>query len=320
MRSMLRSAVEKVLVRLPRRARGGDRLILAYHNVVPNEWMPCGDRSLHLPVAQFEAQLDALRAELPVVPLIELLTTADPDAPRVAITFDDAYASALALGVGACQARHMPCTVFVAPGLLGRVPPWDWRALSGTWSTAERETFLWQQAGRPALENEPSNTTAHATLRIASLDELKDAIARHPHGLTIGNHTASHPNLSAIPRPAVELEVREAQRWLLRHVPQQTIPVIAYPYGLAPRDHSWRHGTDDVNVPDWGLIATGAWLRSGAPVDRHAVARWNVPAGVSTAGFLSRIRGQTLFHYYMQLANGASHKRFPLHATHSRCR
>ena len=87
---------------LPRRTRPGDRLILAYHNVVPAHWAPRGDRSLHLPVDKFEAQLRMIRNEAEIVPLMELLTTSAPNDRCVAITFDDAYASALELGVGAC--------------------------------------------------------------------------------------------------------------------------------------------------------------------------------------------------------------------------
>ena len=42
------------------RQPGGARLLLAYHNVVPDELAGIGDASLHLPVSSFRAQL-ALR-------------------------------------------------------------------------------------------------------------------------------------------------------------------------------------------------------------------------------------------------------------------
>ena len=37
----------------------GRRLILAYHNIIPTGSAPVGDRSLHLPLDEFAAQLDA---------------------------------------------------------------------------------------------------------------------------------------------------------------------------------------------------------------------------------------------------------------------
>ena len=62
---MLKRAAEFVLAHggpaaLAARRRRGSTLILAYHNVVPDGASPAGDRSLHLPFARFEAQMDRL--------------------------------------------------------------------------------------------------------------------------------------------------------------------------------------------------------------------------------------------------------------------
>jgi len=290
LRRVLRGAAESVLVRLPRRTAPGDRLILAYHNVVPADWVPSGDRSLHLPVDRFEAQLGVLQAEATVVSLMELLTTHDPHRRRVAITFDDAYASALTLGVAACQARGLPCTVFVAPGLLGRVPLWDRRAMAGRWEDTDRATFLWQHKGRDA---EPVTAEEHGidrTLRIATATELLSCVAQSDEGLTLGNHTVSHPNLAALGLEDVQVELRDAQMWLHTRTPERVIPVVAYPYGHAPRDDTWRV-EHDVTLPRWGLRVTGGWQRNGSTLQPHALPRWNVPAGISLAGFAIRLRG-----------------------------
>src|SRR4051794_40278450 len=105
MRSELKRAVERALVhgagivsRTGRRR--GATLVLAYHDIVPAGERPVGDRSLHLPQADFAAQLDeAARLGLRIVPLDALRQPDDDPTPRVVITFDDAYRGALTAGV-----------------------------------------------------------------------------------------------------------------------------------------------------------------------------------------------------------------------------
>ncbi len=287
LRSLVRGAAERVLCALPRRTQPGDRLILAYHNVVPTDWAPCGDRSLHLPVDTFEAQLRVIRNEAEIVPLMELLTTDAPNDRRVAITFDDAYASALALGVGACMAHRAPCTVFVAPGLLGTVPIWDQRANSGTWTAIDREQFLWHQLGRRAASDAPAPRVQVASeLLIASADMLR-ALPRAA-GVSFGNHTMTHPNLAALTTDDVRREIDAAWGWLHECLSDAIVPVVAYPYGLAPRDAA---GAMPRDYADFGLRVTGNWQRAGAVADPLAFPRWNVPSGISEHGFRVRLRG-----------------------------
>ena len=56
-----------------RRALRQRAVIFAYHNVVPDRWTGGGDRSLHLPLSDFCAQLDILQATHDIVPLRQLL-------------------------------------------------------------------------------------------------------------------------------------------------------------------------------------------------------------------------------------------------------
>lgn len=287
LRSLVRGAVERVMCALPRRTQPGDRLILAYHNVVPTGWEPRGDRSLHLPVDKFEAQLRMIRNEAEIVPLMELLTTEAPNDRRVAITFDDAYASALALGVPACAAAEAPCTIFVAPALLGTVPHWDWAADTGAWSGADRERFLWQQSGIPAHGQGDLVPSSCAELRIAEYAQLR-AVACSAL-VTLGNHTMRHPNLGALPADAASDDIEEADRWLRQRFPSQYVPVLAYPFGLAgsPGDAArWTTTIQDA------LRVTGGWLPTATPSERLQIPRWNVPAGISRHGFQLRLRGR----------------------------
>jgi peptidoglycan/xylan/chitin deacetylase (PgdA/CDA1 family) len=265
-------------------------LVLSYHNIVESVDAVRGDRSLHLPQDRFVAQLDVLAELVTVVPLASLLSSDDPTRIRVAITFDDAYEGALAHGVRACVQRGLPCTVFVAPGLLGRVPYWDRQAEAGRWSAPERERFLTAQRGiDPEPECEvPSGLGAQ---RIAGVPQLREA-SEWP-GVSFGNHSHDHANLAVLSATEVASQLERAWRWLNSEVPAALVPVVAYPYGLAPHDLA---ALQNVPGTAFGLCVTGGWLPAYQPAahgTRRALSlpRWNVPAGISVPGFRARLRG-----------------------------
>jgi peptidoglycan/xylan/chitin deacetylase (PgdA/CDA1 family) len=275
---------------LPRRTRPGDRLILAYHNVVPAEWSPHGDRSLHLSVDRFEDQLRLIRDEAEIVSLMELLTTDAPRKPRVAITFDDAYASALALGVSACVSAAVPCTVFVAPGILDTVPLWDRAADAGRWSVADRRNFLWNQHGSAETSLPTSRApmpSGNSQLRIANAGELRAAAMLG--GVTLGNHTMSHGNLGAMTAVEISSELSAADVWLRAFAPDKLLPIVAYPFGIAPVDP---RAAVPTSCASYGLNVTGGWMRAGQSIFELSLPRWNVPAGISADGFSLRLRGR----------------------------
>jgi peptidoglycan/xylan/chitin deacetylase (PgdA/CDA1 family) len=265
-------------------------LVLSYHNIVESSGTARGDRSLHLPVDRFSAQLDALADLATVVPLVSLLSNGDPTRIRVAITFDDAYEGALAHGVRECVQRGLPCTVFVAPGLLGRVPFWDRQAEAGRWSAADRERFLIEQRGiDPAPNTEV--TSALGAHRIARLPQLREA-SQWP-GVSLGNHTYDHANLAVLSAVDVASQLERAWLWLSTEVPLALVPVVAYPYGLVPQDLS---AMQHVPNTAFGLCVTGGWMHAYEPAARGtrralSLPRWNVPAGISLQGFRARLRG-----------------------------
>ncbi len=292
LRSAVRGVAEKLLVQLPRRTSSGDRLILSYHNVVPSSWSPRGDKSLHLPLNKFEEQLRIIRNEAELVPLMELLTIDAPNDRRVAITFDDAYASALELGLGACCASGIACTVFVAPSLLDTVPPWDLLAERGEWGEAARERFLWQGRGRSNTDlATPVGRVVDPAIRIGSAENLLGAVNASGSLVSLGNHSMTHANLGALSAPEVEQELADAEKWLRVHAPAARIPVVAYPYGIAPRE-----AANADRDAEYGLLVSGGWIRANGPgqVDRWRIPRWNVPAGISANGFNIRLRGRML--------------------------
>lgn len=286
-RSVIRSVAEHVLVQLPRRTSRGDRLVLAYHNIVPDTWAAQGDRSLHLAASKFETQLQLIRLEAEIVPLWELLTTDVHNSRRVAITFDDAYTSALEIGVAVCQRENAPCTIFVAPDLIGKVPYWDRAANNGIWTASDRHRFLWSERGRegistsevPGVYSNPNLTIASETL-LSSTSKLN--------AVTYGNHTTQHPNLGALSEVEVRDEIEGAHTWLMQRFQASYIPVVAYPYGIPSVEVSNTLSHTGIR---FGLLVAGGWVRKGVKPDAYMFPRWNVPAGISNTGFRLRLRG-----------------------------
>lgn len=290
-----RSAVSSGLVEHILRRRRGRRLVLAYHNVVAGEHPPyAGDRSLHLPLAQFRQQLDLLQeVGVAVVPL-----GSDPGAagtaPEVAITFDDAYAGALSLGITELAERNLPATVFVAPGLLGAPSTW-WDSLAdpdvGEVLPSARTRLLTTCFGDSrrifALAKSEGWQIGRAIPehRIATESELAEALRQHP-GLSVGSHTWSHPNLAALAsldsEAAVD-EIESAQQWVTARFPARTLPMLAYPYG-----HSSSESAASAGIARAFLVDGGWTSLHSSP---HLTPRFNVASGLSSDGFLLRLAG-----------------------------
>lgn len=275
--------------------RRGARLVLAYHNVVESDAPPTqGDRSLHLAVGRFREQLDLLqRARVRFVPVHAPLTPGATD-PEVAITFDDAYAGALTLAVPELATRGIPATVFVAPGILGSPGTW-WDMLSlppdGSMAPGLREESLERHRGQHTAiidawrAREGAGGELPPTLRIASEREIGLALGAHP-GLTVGAHTWSHPNLTRLDRSELDEELVRPLAWLRSRWSERTIPWLAYPYGLVAPDV-----VPAVEQAGYAgaVLVQGGWQRVDSPA--HRTPRFNVSAGLSTAGFGARLNG-----------------------------
>ena len=296
-RSTLKRCVEAGLVRsgvaaLRRATRPRHALVLAYHNIVPDSCPPFGDRSLHLPRSRFVRQLECLVATHTVVPLEQLFASgATGRGPRAAITFDDGYRGAIRIGVEELAKRGLPATLFVVPACVAKGPFW-WDALA---TEAGVEPVLRQRAldelrGRDTEVR--SWATAHALearsvpewALPASEAELRDA-ARHP-GITLGSHTWTHPNLARLEVSELQVELTKSLTWL-RERSTRVVPWLSYPYGIvtpaveaAARDAGY----------SGALTLGGGWFRP-ARVNRWAVPRENIPAGLSENGFVIRTSG-----------------------------
>lgn len=297
--NMLKRVAEYLLVRggpaaLAAWRRRGSTLILAYHNVVPDDAPAAGDRSLHLPLKQFRSHLDTLQETHDVVDLASIHeANRTSDKPRVCITFDDAYRGALALALPELVRRGLPATVFVAPGLLGSDGCW-WDLLAAQdgsgLSSDIRDHVLDVLAGDGASAVEWARSQGiplsvlpgHAG--IVTEDELRLAAART--GITFGAHTWSHCNLAEVGYDAFDVELVKPLHWLRERF-ECVVPWIAYPYGLAATstsDLARRAGYDGA------LRIDGGWIPS-ASAPAYVFPRLNIPAGLSSDGFVLRVRG-----------------------------
>jgi peptidoglycan/xylan/chitin deacetylase (PgdA/CDA1 family) len=299
-RRWAKSFIERTLVAVdaPGRARrrhARDVCILAYHNVVPDDLRVLGDASLHIRIRDFCRHLDHLERHYDVVPVTDVMAAVTTvDRPRVAITFDDAYLGAIALGLGELARRGLPATVFVAPSLLGRRSLW-WdvfgppRATAGDGpGAAVRDEALTQCAGRDDHVRARARSAGWVEravpepLLTATVAELEDACRRGT--VTLGSHSWSHPNLTRLAVTELEAEMRMPLQWLRTRF-SQSIGWLAYPYGLfsAAVEQAAKAAGYDACV-----AVRGGWTALRPP-DPFAIPRVNIPAEISDAGFVLRV-------------------------------
>lgn len=294
----MKGVLERLIVRTGatsahRSLRRSRVLVLAYHNVVPDETPAAGDRSLHLRLSDFNAQLDSLSGTHEIVRLTEAFAPSDlRRRPRAVITFDDAYRGAVRLGLPEVSRRGLVATLFVAPGLLGRACWWDrWVDPNQSgWDSRVRSRLLAELRGeegsiddwaRRAGQRERDPGPWHQIATAVELDEAATLA-----GVDIGCHSWSHRNLAALAAEAVADEIAHTIAWLQARY-RAVIPWIAYPYGLSsPVVERVAQGQGLAG----GLAVSGGWWPPN-PMPRFDLPRWNVPAGVSLAGFELRTAG-----------------------------
>ena len=260
-------------------------LVLAYHNVVPDGCSAFGEPSLHIQRRTFVEQIEQLLRTHAIVPLEEVLTPAPSGRrPRVAITFDDAYRGAVVIGVEELAKRGVPATLFVVPAFVGRGPFW-WDAVPSHDDQVMRERTLQELGGKDgnvrswaeAQGLRPDPVPAWAL--VASEDELA-AATRHP-GITLASHTWTHPNLLRLSPAELEEELRRPLDWLRRQC-TNVIPWLSYPYGLTSASVERAAAAAGYAA----ALSIGGGLFTPDRVNRYALPRLNVPAGLSANGFV----------------------------------
>ena len=300
LRHAIKRAGETMLVaagvaRMAERRHRSRTAILSYHNIVPEGESAAGDTSLHLPRRRFREHLDVLQAHYEIVPLDRLEDGSVGRAPRVAITFDDAYAGAVSAGLDELASRGLPATLFVSAGMLGRRSFW-WDRLAGPGGFVQcdrRDHVLWSLAGdddaaRTWMRTEgiaESDLPEHALS--ATEAELEAATSRG--AVCLGAHGWGHLNLAALDEDGLASELeRPATALDARYGAYR--PWLAFPYGLvspvaeAVSAHTYR----------FGFRIEGGLADAGQVAHRPSfIPRINVPAGLSTGGLRLRVAGVT---------------------------
>jgi len=296
-RARLKRALETGLImsgaaRVGRGLRRHRALVLAYHNILPDGELAAGDRSLHLPLANFRRQLDLLQDLCEIVPLLEAFEPPSPGIrrPRVALTFDDAYHGAVVVGLPEVARRGLPATMFVAPGCLGNEGFW-WDRLQPApglpLSDSLRDEALTRCRG---VESEVRGLGGGSWARVppslwaATEAELTAAAAAVT--LSLAPHTWSHPNLAALSEAELAVELTVPLSWLRARFPR-VLACLAYPYGLSSPVVERAAAAAGYTS---GLRVHGGWLPA-AGAHPFRLPRLNVSAGLSAEGFQLRLAG-----------------------------
>ncbi len=250
-------------------------VILMYHRVtdlVPDTY------NLAVSPAHFAEHVQILRRRCTPMPLIELidaLTTGTLPKRAVAVTFDDGYYDNYSEAAPLLQAAGIPATVFVASGYVDSQREFWWDELERvvlmpqqvpselhlrlngqhyTWDTGtfeERTTA--HQALHKLISQQDMQTRARTlealvawagesasgrpTHRVLNSDEMRQMVAG---GLIeVGGHTVNHPTLSRLSVAEQRREITEGCRQL-EAILGRSIDVFAYPYG---HEEDWEDAT-----------------------------------------------------------------------------
>jgi peptidoglycan/xylan/chitin deacetylase (PgdA/CDA1 family) len=284
LRRLAKLALDALTEGLPSRHGASASLVLAFHNVVPQNETGHGDRSLHLALSAFERFIAVARHFADIVDLPTLVRERRSTGRRIAVTFDDAYRGAVTHGLAACASHGVVPTVFVSPGLYGTTPPWDRLAETGRWSEEDRERFLTTQHGRDNSPPVYDHLLPHS-YSIADASELHLALNRF--SFHIGNHSFSHANLGRLTEAELRREMMESSAALTVFA-DVLVPFTAFPYGIAP---ALSHEHVLAETCEAAFAVSGGWITPSDSFSPFCFPRWNVPAGLSDQGFRRLLKG-----------------------------
>ncbi len=231
--------------------------VVAYHSCREREDGFVAGLGANTPPAALAAQLDWVARHYRVVPLAELLD-GQPTERALAITFDDGYRSVYEHAFPLLRARSMPATVFLVPGVVGNGGLIWVNELN--WMLRERPDVARPIAARRLLGRADAEVGAILAAAVfdydagavsAALAEARAALGLDPaalaraerpyvtweetmemarHGVTVGNHTATHPNLARLDEATQRAEIAAAHRELVGR--PGFIPAVAWPFGM----------------------------------------------------------------------------------------
>lgn len=176
-----------------------DVLVLCYHAVSPSWPAP-----LSVLPERLDEQLELLVGRgYRGVTFTEAVTWRRED-KVLAVTFDDAYASTLRLGLPILERHGLPGTVFAPSEYVDSDRPIAWEGME-RWLGTEHEAEL-------------------RCMTTPELNELREA------GWEVGSHTCSHPMLPAVDDDQLHQELSRSKAVLEQKL-SAPCTSIAYPYG-----------------------------------------------------------------------------------------
>jgi peptidoglycan/xylan/chitin deacetylase (PgdA/CDA1 family) len=183
---------------------------------------------------------------------------------RVAVTFDDGWVDNATTAAPTAEQYHVPMTIFVCPGLIGRSNPFWPEYVIGLLRTfgannlaphiaRSRIGRIWQELAGAAgdhienvverLKRLPGDERDASIAELAGLAEQDgtentvdrtmgwDVVSRlHQTGVTFGLHTQTHQILTTIPMPVVRDELRSSKQCLESQLGHDC-GLFAYPNG-----------------------------------------------------------------------------------------
>lgn len=179
---------------------GGDRdAVLTYHSV---GGIPGTEYRWNLTRDQFREQIETVSERFEVVDLADLVEPAR-GRKRVAVTFDDGFRNFHGVAAPVLREYQVPATVFVCPDFVGDANP------------------------RLLADRHDLGSSAHDV--VMTERQIRDVADEAL--FSVGNHTASHPDLSTLPDgDAIVDEVVGAKRRLERRFGVE-VDRFSYPYG-----------------------------------------------------------------------------------------
>ena len=283
---------------LARRLRNG-AAILCYHNVVheAQSAAPRGETSLHLPLRDFQRQMQWLVRHYEVVPLGDLVRRLEQRQTLrrlAAVTFDDAYFGFFEHALPILRDFKIPATVFVVANAPAKGEPfwWDLPAVQAVATPQRRHGWLTDLRGDGAsiLQSlAPSPPRPSESLPRAQQPADWKTIAQAIDGnLTLGAHSRTHRALDTLNDGELLDELVTGRQLIARETGTEP-EFFAYPYGAwnsRVREAVRSAGYRAAVTLDYGLNEPGG--------DPLALRRVSVPAGISDAALAAWLAGLRL--------------------------
>jgi peptidoglycan/xylan/chitin deacetylase (PgdA/CDA1 family) len=235
--------------------------VLTYHSISREQSIFTDGTDLRHDPAEFERHLDYLVEHynpIALRDLVDALEKGETPSKAVVITIDDGFADSVRQAVPILYRRRVPATIFPVSSVIGNTDLiWPhklaWLLANGH-GTAVQDAL--RSEGYPATK--AGESLVHFTRRAfrADLPDILEAAVRHagttgrqlaaqlrpylepedfhsiePAFIEFGNHTHTHPVLSALNADQQHLELTRAQDVIASLTGRQPI-ALAYPFGL----------------------------------------------------------------------------------------